>query len=50
MGEGDRREVKINGGEAVEDFFNKQLRGGGSVGILKNLLISVMNEKRDINV
>ena len=49
MGEGDRREVKINGGEAVEDFFNKQL-GGGGVGILKNLLISVMNEKRDINV
>ena len=29
MGEGDRREVKINGGEAVEDFFNKQLRGEG---------------------
>ena len=29
MGEGDRREVKINGGEAVEDFFNKQLGGGG---------------------
>ena len=49
MGEGDRREVKINGGEAVEDFFNKQL-GGWGVGILKNLLISVMNEKRDINV
>ena len=32
MGEGDRRQVKINGGEAVEDFFNKQLGGGGGGG------------------
>ena len=29
MGEGDGREVKINGGEAVEDFFNKRVGGGG---------------------
>ena len=31
------------GVEGVEDFFNRW-EGGGEVGILKNLLISVMNE------
>ena len=34
MGEGDGREVKVNGGEAVEDFFNKRVGGGGGGGIL----------------
>ena len=37
---------KINGGKGIEDFSNKP----GGIGISKNPLISVMNEKRDINV
>ena len=42
MGEGDRREVKINGGEAVEDFFNKQLGGGGCRNFKKS--VDICNE------
>ena len=35
--------AKINGGKGIEDFSNKP----GGIGISKNPLISVMNEKRD---
>ena len=42
-----RGEVKINGGSEIFVKFNKRRVG---IGISKYPLISVMNEKRDINV
>ena len=51
-------DVKIKRGSEIFVKFNKKggqnkrggWVGGGGVGISKNPLISVMNEKRDINV
>ena len=44
----DKRGVKINGG--WRSLLNLINGGGGGVGISKHPLISVMNEKRDMNV
>ena len=46
-GRGEGGEVKINGGGRGSKIF---LINGGGLGTLKNPLIFVMNEKRDINV
>ena len=48
---GRRRGVKINGGLEIFVKFNKRgVKINGGFGISKCLLISVMNEKRGINV